>query len=312
MKKVKWKKLLLIFLTCICVTTVAAGSYGWKIVTSTFADIQEDIDRKETEKRLEGINFKEKDPLSVLLMGIDEPGSKQDTNQRADALILLTVNPKKKSTHMVSIPRDTYTEIIGRGEKDKINHSFAFGGTKMTVRTVENFLNTPVDYFIRLDMKGLEDMINAVDGVKVNNHLGFTYRRDEFKKGIIHLNGDEAVNYSRMRHKDPRGDLGRQKRQRKVIKGIMDKGTSLTSITRHKEILEVVGDHVRTNLSLEEIWNIQSNYKNALETVNQHEISGKDGNMDNTYYYLPDKEKLQTLSKTLRKHLELKKDKNGA
>ncbi|GGF28994.1 transcriptional regulator LytR [Halobacillus andaensis] len=304
MRKTKWKKILLVALTSMGVLLVAAGSYGWNLVTSTFTSIQEDIDRKESEKRLEGINFEEGDPFSVLLMGIDEPGSEGDTNQRSDALLLLTVNPDKKSTHMVSIPRDTYTDIAGENIKDKINHSYAFGGTQMTMRTVENFLDLPVDYFIRIDMQGFEDMVDAVDGVEVTNDFEFTYKGVHFEEGPIQLNGEEAVTYSRMRKDDPRGDLGRQERQRKIIRGMIDKGSNFSSITKVEGIFGVIEDNVRTNFSLNEIWEIQSNYSDALERVEQHEIEGEDGEIDETYYYMPDENQVEELSDVLKEHLE--------
>ncbi|SEA77458.1 cell envelope-related function transcriptional attenuator common domain-containing protein [Thalassobacillus cyri] len=305
-KKIKWKKIMLIFLTSLSVVIVAAGSYGWNLVTSTFTNIQEDIDRNKSDKRREAINFEEGDPFSLLLMGIDEPGSQGDVYRRTDTLILLTVNPKNNSTHMVSIPRDTYTKIVGENKKDKINHAYVFGGTEMTIRTVENFLDVPVDYFVRVDMEGLQDMINALDGVKVQNNMEFTYRRSHFKKGTIELTGEEAANYVRMRHKDPRGDLGRQERQRKVFQGMLNKAKSLSSIKRIEEILSVVEDNVRTNFSLEEAWNVQSNYKDALNKVKQHEIPGQDGEMDEVYYYMPNEDKVEKLSNMLQEHLELK------
>lgn len=304
MNKIKWKRIMLVILTGVGVTIVAAGSYWWNLAAATFTNIQEDIDRKESEKRLEEITFEEHDPFSVLLMGIDEPEGEHDPYQRSDALILVTVNPSEGSTQMVSIPRDTYTEIAGHGEKDKINHAYAFGGTTMTIRTVEHFLDVPVDYFIRVDMKGLEDMVNAIGDIKVNNELEFNYKGVHFTEGPLQLNGEEAVKYSQMRKEDPRGDFGRQERQRKVISGIINKGASFSSITRVEDILKAIENNVRTNLSLKEIWDIQSNYKDALNSVKQHEIKGKDGEIDETYYYMPDEESVEELSAMLNSHLE--------
>lgn len=297
---------MLVALTSIGVLIVAAGSYGWSKLTAAFTNIQEEVDRKESEDRRETINFEEGDPFSILLMGVDEPGSQGDPYQRSDALILLTVNPDENSTQMVSIPRDTYTDIIGREGRDKINHAYAFGGTKMTIRTVENFIDIPVDYYVRVDMIGLEDMVNAVDGVKVDNHMDFTYKGVHFKEGPIQLNGKEAIKYSRMRKADPRGDLGRTERQRKVILSLIDKGASFSSISRLEEILGAVENNIRTNISLKDIWKIQSNYRNSLDEINQHEIEGKDGEIDEVYYYMPDEEKVKELSNVLKDHMELK------
>jgi LCP family protein required for cell wall assembly len=306
MRRRKWKKILLVMVTVFGVMIVAAGSYGWNMVTSTFVTIQEDIERKESEKRLESINFEEGDPFSMLLMGIDEPDEdKGDFNQRSDALVVVTINPDMKSTHIVSIPRDTYTKIVGTGKLDKINHSYAFGGTEMTMRTVEQFLDIPIDYFVRVNMEGFEDMVDALGGIEVENDFDFKYRGDHFKKGTLQLDGEGALSFARMRAQDPRGDFGRQERQREILQIMIDKGTSFSSITRLEEILSVVEDNVRTNFSLQNLWSIQSNYRDALNTIEEHAIAGKDGEMDEIYYYIPNKDKVQELSEVLKEHLEI-------
>ncbi|MFC0469078.1 LCP family protein [Halalkalibacter kiskunsagensis] len=305
-KKIKWKKILLVTVTMIGVMIVVAGSYGWNLVTSTFTNIQENIDRKESEKRLASINFDEGDPFSLLLMGIDEPDEDEgDPYRRSDALVVVTVNPSTKSTQMVSIPRDTYTEIVGLGEKDKINHSYAFGGTEMTIRTVENFLDIPIDYFVRVNMEGFEDMVDALGGIEVENDFDFKYRGTHFEEGTLQLNGADALSYARMRAQDPRGDFGRQERQREILQILIDKGASFSSVTRIEEILTVVEENIRTNLGLGDIWSIQSNYRDALHAIEEHVVAGEDGEMDEVYYYLPDEEKVQELSKVLKEHLEI-------
>lgn len=90
-------------------------------------------------------------------------------------MIVLTVNPKTNTTKMVSIPRDTRTENVGKGKVDKINHAYVFGGIQMSVDTVENFLNIPIDYYSEVNMDGFKDIAEAVGGVDVNNDLDFTY-----------------------------------------------------------------------------------------------------------------------------------------
>ncbi len=77
----------------------------------------------------------------------------------------------------------------------------------MAVKTVENFLNVPVDHYIEVNMDGFKDIVDAVGGVDVNNDLDFTYEGIHFEKGNIHLDGRKALHYSRMRKLDPRGDF---------------------------------------------------------------------------------------------------------
>ncbi|WP_249870468.1 LCP family glycopolymer transferase [Oceanobacillus saliphilus] len=308
MNKYRIKKIVLIVITVFGVGLVATGSYAWNMFTSAITNIQEEIDNNEREKRLEQINLAEGDPITILLMGIDEPEDEGDPYQRSDTLIFLTLNPQTQSTHMVSIPRDTYTDIVGHGKKDKINHSYAFGGTDMTLRTVENFLDVPVDYFIRMNMNGFEDLVNAVGGIEVDNDFKFKYKGVTYEEGPIHLDGYEALHYSRMRKQDPRGDFGRNERQREVIQAIVDKGTTMTGITssisNFGEIIGVIEDNVRTNLSLENMWDIQSNYQDALNNVVEHEISGTETEINETYYFMADEEEVKNISEELKKQLD--------
>ena len=84
----------------------------------------------------------------------------------------MTLNPKTKSMYMFSIPRDSRTEIVGHGTVDKINHAYAFGGVKMSIQSVENFLNgVPVDYYVEVNMESYKQLVDAIGGVTVNNKL---------------------------------------------------------------------------------------------------------------------------------------------
>ena len=75
---------------------------------------------------------------------------------------------------MVSIPRDTYTDIVGHGTQDKLNHAFAFGGIQMSLESVEHLLDMPIDYVVEVNMEGFHDIVDAVGGITVKNTLDFT------------------------------------------------------------------------------------------------------------------------------------------
>ena len=97
------------------------------------------------------MTFKEKDPFSVLLLGTDGSFERKGDVGRSDSMIVLTVNPNEKSVKMLSIPRDTRTEIVDKGTVDKINHAYAVGsakggpseGAEWAMNTVENMLDIP-------------------------------------------------------------------------------------------------------------------------------------------------------------------------
>ena len=117
-----------------------------------------------SDRREEVISIKNQDPFSVLVLGVDE---QKDDIGRSDSMIIITVNPNVESIKMLSIPRDTRTEIVGNGTEEKINHAYARGGVEMAIATVENFLDLPIDYYVKVNMDGFKEIIDALDGVTV-------------------------------------------------------------------------------------------------------------------------------------------------
>lgn len=303
--KKKKKKWLWITLSIIGLLVLGTGGYAfylYKSAADTVASIQEDLDRDKSEKRTEKVVFEEKDPISILLMGVDE---REGDSGRSDSLILMTVNPNTNTTQMVSIPRDTRTEIIGKGKQDKINHAYAFGGTEMAINTVENFLDVPVDYFVKINMESFKDTVDAVGGVEVNNTLNFSYGGFDFPEGTVNLDGEKALAFTRMRYEDPRGDFGRQERQRQVIEAVIKKGANVSSITKFGDMFGVVRDNVKTNLTFDEMWDIQANYKTAAQNLEQFQVEGSGTKIDGIYYYIVPEEKRLALSDQLKEHLEI-------
>ncbi|RLQ86728.1 LytR family transcriptional regulator [Planomicrobium sp. Y74] len=267
--------------------------------TSTLDEIHEPIDRPVSDMRVDEVKLNEKDPFSVLLLGVDE---REGDRGRSDTMVVLTVNPDEKTTKMVSIPRDTYTEIVGRGMMDKINHAYAFGGIEMSMATVENLLDIPIDYVVQVNMEGFKDIVDAVDGVTVNSPMAF----DSYSAGEIHLNGDEALGYVRMRKEDPRGDFGRQDRQKQVIQGIMREGASVNSLVNYKDIFTALGDNVRTNMAFSEMMDVQKNYRDAVGQVDQIIVDdGYGETINGVWYYMMDENELNEIKTTLKDHLNM-------
>ncbi|KAF0996633.1 LytR family transcriptional regulator [Geobacillus sp. TFV-3] len=302
----KKKKTWLRWVAGLCVVLLAGvGMFAYSVyhnVKQTANEMHEQVNWK-SKKRDEDVSFKRKTPISILLIGVDE---RKGDRGRADSLIVMTVNPNKQSIDMLSVPRDTRTEIIGKGTEDKINHSYAFGGVEMAMATVEHFLDIPIDYYIKVNMEGFRDIVDAVGGVTVNNPFTFTYEGTHFPKGEITLNGDEALKYSRMRKEDPRGDFGRQDRQKQIIQAIIEKGASFSSLTNYSDVLAAIGKNVKTNLTFEEMKEIQANYKDARKQIKQLHITGQGTKINGIYYLIvPESERL-AISNELKEHLELK------
>ncbi|MCM3693186.1 polyisoprenyl-teichoic acid--peptidoglycan teichoic acid transferase TagU [Neobacillus niacini] len=284
---------------------VGAGAYGYNVyksLTTAVDTMHEPVERKQTEKRPEPVVLEEKDPFSVLMLGVDE---RQGDRGRSDSIIVLTVNPTNKSVKMLSIPRDTRTAIIGKGFDDKINHAYAFGGVPMAMDTVENFLDIPIDYYVQINMEGFKDIVDAVGGVTVNNDLDFTYEGVHFTKGELNLNGEKALKYSRMRYEDPRGDFGRQTRQRQIIQGVIKEGASLSTLTNYGDIFSALGKNVKTNLTFDQMIDIQKNYREVGNNVQQMEIKSQGTKINGVYYGIVSEEEKQRVQTELKTQLEL-------
>ena len=301
-KKKKWPWILGI-IGVLLLAVVVYGFTVYKGLTDTAKEMHEPIDRELSDKRDAPITFEKKEPFSVLVLGVDE---RQGDKGRSDTMIVLTVNPDLKSTKMVSIPRDTYTEIVGKGFQDKINHAYAFGGIEMSMNSMEGLLDIPIDYVVQVNMDSFKDIVDAVGGIQVNNTLDFKVGEDSFPKGQLSLNGEEALAFVRMRYEDPRGDFGRQDRQKQVIQAVIREGASVNSLVNYKSIFGAIGKNVRTNMTFDEMTDVQSKYRDAFGKVDQLYIKeGQGKTMNGIWYYIMDDTELQNIQSELQAHLEL-------
>lgn len=263
-------------------------------------------------QEVETVNLRDKEieddgSFSVLLLGIDNGAyGREGEVGRSDSMLLVTVNPKQKKTTMISIPRDTYTEIIGYGTFDKINHAYAFGKEQFSINSVQNLFNIPIDYYVTVDMHGLMGLVDAVDGIDITPALTFTYEGESFTEGVTrHVDGEAALRYARMRYDDPEGDTGRQKRQQYVIQKIVEKLLTLSSISKFEEILKTLENSVKTDFTVEKLVSIAQTHKEALQHFETDTVAGQGEMINGIYYFVvPEEEKIR-ISNVLRKSLDL-------
>lgn len=182
---------------------------------------------------------------TYLIVGSDqrqENGINDGTDgQRADTIMLLQV-PESGSTSLVSIPRDTYVEIPGNNS-GKINSSYSIGGPTLLVQTVENLTGMTVDHYVEVSMAGVSELTDAVGGVNLCLDYDVV---DEFSglnwtAGCHDADGTTALAFSRMRYKDPLGDIGRAQRQRQVVGKILDKATTPSTMLNPMTQRKLVG-----------------------------------------------------------------------
>lgn len=265
----------------------------------TLDQIHEPLEREFPAGREEKVVLEKKEPISVLLLGVDE---RSGDRGRSDTMVVVAINPEKASTKMISIPRDTYTEIIGLNMYDKINHAYAFGGIEMSMNSAENLLDIPIDFVVRLNMEGFVEIIDVFDGVKVDNAFAF----DDFPAGEVTLNGSQALDYVRMRYDDPNGDFGRQNRQKQVIQSLLAKAISPKALFSYSKIFDALGNNVKTNMEFDEMVDVQNNYRDATNDLEQlYFEQGYGKTINGIWYYMMDEGELAEVQTVFKNQLEL-------
>jgi polyisoprenyl-teichoic acid--peptidoglycan teichoic acid transferase len=310
-KKKKRKRLFIWILTPILVIALGAVAYGTFLYNEAESVVNESYKPVEdvTQKREEKVDPKF-DNISLLLIGVDDSETRKfGEGTRSDALMVVTLNKEENSVKMLSIPRDSYVKIPGRTNKTRINAAHAFGGTKLTIETVQEVLDIPIDYYVKMNFNAFIDVVNAIDGIEVEvpyliNEQDSKDRQGAItlKPGLQNLNGEETLALARTRHQD--SDIYRGLRQQEILKAIINKATSINSITKQADIINAVGNNMETNLTFTDMKSLISyaiSDKNLdFETLS---LNGSDSTINEAYYYQLDQQSLEDVKLKLQTHL---------
>ncbi len=308
-----WKKILVIVFSVVLILVIAGGIVFAKLyhdvaksADATYAKVER---TKTSAGRESDVDLSKKEPFSVLLLGVDTGALGRTYKGRSDSMMVATVNPNDNKATLVSLERDTYATIVGHGTEDKINHAYAFGGAGMSMDTVSNLLDIPIDHYIVINMEGIQQLVDAVGGVDVNNSLKFDYSQDgktyNYDIGKIHLEGMKALGYLRMRYDDPEGDYGRQRRQREVVTAIAKKVLSLDGVTQYKALLDAMEDNVLTDLTFDQMKQIALDYRDAFKTIDTQQLKGTGFMQDGVSYQRVSEEDLKAMQDQLKTELEI-------
>jgi len=199
--------------------------------------------------------------MTILVMGVDaREGEAIDGEVRPDSLMVIHLDPSSDSCRVLSIPRDTRTDLPGYG-LTKINHALAVGGIPYEQQVVSNLLDIPIDHYVLVDFNGFEDLVDALGGVTVDVPAGFTaINKMVFEPGVQQMNGKQALTYARHRG-DNEGDFGRIRRQQDIIRAVIAQTGGLDIVSSFNELLPAIGNNFRTDLDLQEMINLASTYR---------------------------------------------------
>ena len=189
------------------------------------------------------------EPFNVFISGIDVAGP-ITTNSRSDVNIIMTVNPQTRKILLTTTPRDYYVTIpnVSGEQRDKLTHAGIYG-VDASMNTLESLYGIDISYYARVNFTSLETIVDALGGVDVNSEVEFTAGGYSYTKGINHMNGAQALRFSRERHSFEDGDNQRGKDQEAVLTAIINKATSPAILKNANEILADVSECVETNMT---------------------------------------------------------------
>lgn len=310
-KKSTTFKVIITILILLFVVIIGIAIYAFAKFHSLNNSIKEPLDRDHSQLRQK--NLKDGDPMTVVLYGIDDDAQRHQENlgQRSDSIVLMSINPKDNKTVMVSVPRDTRTEIVGHNSTEKLNHAYAYGGPKMAVHSLEKLMDVPVDHYIAINMDGVKTVVDEIGGVDITSDATFTTKSTtpfHFEKGKqYHMDGKQALAYMRARKEEGAGgDGGRQLRQQQVITSVAKEAFSMNSVTKLNSIFKAAQDNLKTDLSFVELNKFKSDYDNAQDNVKRLTIDGQNAQGDDgLYYFYPNKDSLNEVKQKIKDNLEM-------
>lgn len=263
-QKKKRERIVLAIIIPLLLVATTVYAYGWKVwneAQKLVDDSYVETDRKNNLTAGEKVD-PQTDPVSILVMGVDDDSERELGSARTDALILLTINPQKNTIDMVSIPRDTYTEIISKNynNSNKINSAYSYGEEGATMDTVENLLGIPIHYYVTFNFTSFLEIVDALGGVDVDVPVTFT-DTNTYGTGEVHLeegkqtlNGEQALALARTRKID--NDIKRGERQQLVLQAIAQKALQLGSISKYTDVIQAVSGNMRTDLTFSQMLGI--------------------------------------------------------
>ncbi|MBQ1496560.1 MAG: LCP family protein, partial [Bacilli bacterium] len=285
------------------------------------------------------------EPFTMLLLGVDSPEENiSDAVALGDTIMVVTFNPNTLNATLFSIPRDTYVPITCYGNAlSKITHA-ASGGDSCMIETVQNFIDIDIDYYAKINFRGLMNLVDALGGIDVDVPYSFCetdenrtfYNAVFVKKGMQHLDGRAALGLARNRKYYPtcgeeynegdRSDFVRGQNQQLVLKAILKRAKEIRSVDQFYNVLDTISKSMDTNLSREQILGFYNIFKKVLLSTD----SLTDGNdvismqrtflrggggiiMDHVagtglYEFVPSQEGLNAIKKVMRINLGLEQE----
>jgi polyisoprenyl-teichoic acid--peptidoglycan teichoic acid transferase len=233
---------------------------------------------------------------TFLVMGVDK---RPDDWGRADTMMVVAFDPGQQQLSALSLPRDLWTAIPGHGY-DKLNHSYAFGGEKLALATVQALLDIPIDHYVTLSFQDFAKIVDAVGGIEVDAEKRMEYEDPsdtsmgpgglviDIQPGLQHMDGQTALKYARFRM-DEEGDMGRVRRQQQVAKDLLKAAARPGVVTRVPQLVSALGAAIDTDLSVADMLRLGVGGREAItKPLRTGVFTGVDRALGGIFYLTPD------------------------
>ena len=242
-------------------------------------------------------------PFTMLFIGVDSSKDGVTSGYNADVLLLVTFNPKTLRATLTSVPRDMYLKTACSGNNYRRINTVTWGSSsECAVNTMQKLFDTKIDYYAKINFKGVVQLVDAVGGIDVEVPYSFCEQNSSRQwgnntitvlKGKQHLNGEQALAMSRNRHKPndgsgagkqmakhcasynegTRNDYTRGKNQMKVILGIVEAGTKLRDPNQAINVLETVKANFQTNIKSKDVLSLYNLAKSIVISDNTNLVN---------------------------------------
>ena len=255
-------------------------------------------------------------PFNIYVSGVDGYDNISRVS-RSDVNMVISVNPSSRKILITSIPRDYYVKLHGKsGYRDKLTHAGLYG-VDTSIMTIEDLLDIDINYYVKVNFNALIDLVDEIGGISVYSDYDFvSVDNIEYKKGINHLNGEEALSFLRERKAFALGDRQRVLNQQKVIEAILNICLSKELIVKYSNILEVLDGSFVTNMPMSRITSLikEQIIKNPKWDISMNSLSGSDSSnytysspKSTSYVMVMDDKSVEYGSKLIKSIIENKK-----
>ncbi len=264
---------------------------------------KKDVEEPDKEKPIMAKESKS-DSINFLLMGVDSKDVEDSEGTRSDTLMVFNVDKSSGNISILSIPRDTRAKIEGRKYKEKINHSYAYGGPELTMNTVSNLLNLDLEYYVIADYNFVRKFVDLVGGVEIDVPMDMYYEDPtaepplliDLKAGNQILDGDESLQYLRFRKGYKNADLGRIEAQQSFMKSLVKSTLRPINIIKVPKMYSAYNNYITTNIPVKTIVKFGlSALKYDLDNMDTATLPGEPKYVGGISYYVHYEDETQEL-----------------